>query len=234
MRRHAQLAMIVFIAAATLGAQTQPAPSRSPILVELFTSEGCSDCPPADHVLQQLDPYVVVLSEHVDYFNNQGWRDPFSSHEFTLRQQEYATRFQSADGPYTPQMIVDGTVQFVGSDARRAKDEIDRAGKRPKAQIALVAESGGVRVTVANSPSSAGVFLALADDSAASDVVAGENRGRHLTHVAVLRSLRKIGNVKRSVDFSQSIPLSSPEKRVVVFLQSGSAGPIYGAAELTR
>ncbi len=218
----------MFCAAA--GAQAPSAPSRSPILVELFTSEGCSDCPPADHVLQQLDPYVVVISEHVDYWDNQGWRDRFSSHEFTLRQEEYAHRFQ-IDSPYTPQMVVDGAAQFVGSDARRAKDEIDRAGKKPKARITLAPDSAGMRVTVTDSPESGGVFFALAQDSAASDVAAGENRGRHLAHVAVLRSLRKIGSVKRGGEFTQTVPVPSADQRVIVFVQSGASGPVYGAAE---
>ena len=235
MRRHAQLAMIAFIAAAHLGSQTSPAPSRSPVLVELFTSEGCSDCPPADRVLQQLDPYVVVLSEHVDYWDHQGWRDRFSSHEFTVRQEEYARRFQ-IESPYTPQMVVDGAAQFVGSDARRAKEELARAGQKPKARITLAPDPGGVRVTVADSPDSGSVFLALAQDSAASDVSAGENRGRHLVHTSVLRNLRKIGTVKRGGDFSQIVPLpasrQADEQRIVVFAQMGTVGPVFGAAEL--
>lgn len=184
-------------------------------------------------MLQQLDPHVVVLSEHVDYWDNLGWRDRFSSHEFTLRQEEYARRFR-IEGPYTPQMVVDGSAQFVGSDAGRAKEEIERAGKRAKARIELAVEGVGIRVHIGDSPASGGVFLGLAQDSAASDVAAGENRGRHLLHVAVLRNLRKIGSVKRGGEFQQMVALTGSEQRVIVFVQDGTAGPVFGAAELAR
>ena len=109
------------------------------VVVELFTSQGCSSCPPADALLALLDkdPDVLVLSEHVDYWNHLGWRDPFSSSAHSARQQAYARRF-GQDGPYTPQMVVDGRVQFVGSDARRARAAIAAAG----------AVAGRARVTV--------------------------------------------------------------------------------------
>src|SRR5579863_7576892 len=111
---------------------------RTPVLVELFTSEGCSDCPPADALLEKLDrsqpvrnAQMVVLSEHVDYWNDIGWKDPYSSHEFSARQGDYAHRFR-LDGPYTPQMVVDGEAQFVGSDERRAILAIEGAAKVEK------------------------------------------------------------------------------------------------------
>jgi hypothetical protein len=215
-----------------LWAQTATAPVRAPILVELFTSEGCSDCPPADHMLEQLDPRVVVLSEHVDYWDHQGWKDPYSSHENTLRQEEYAQRFHT-DGPYTPQMVVDGVSQFVGSDAKRAVAEISSATQRVKALVQVERTSAGVQVNVDGSPNSAGVFLALAQDSGTSQVSAGENKGRQLHHVAMARSLRKIGSVKRGGAFSLMVPLtaSALEQRVIVFVQEGSTGPVLGAAE---
>jgi hypothetical protein len=132
-------------------------------------------------------------------------------------------------------MVVDGTAQFVGSDAKRATEEINKAAQRAKAQVKLTRAPGGVQIDVENAPSSAGVFLALAEDSAASDVAAGENKGRHLVHVAVIKSLRKVGSVKRGAGFSQTValPATAAEQRIVVFLQEGSAGPVTGAAELS-
>src|ERR1700740_3008697 len=111
------------------------ATARTPVLIELFTSEGCSDCPPADALLEKLDRSqplrnveMVVLSEHVDYWDDIGWKDPFSSHEFSIRQSDYAHRFR-LDGAYTPQMVVDGDAQFVGSDERRAIQVTENAAK---------------------------------------------------------------------------------------------------------
>lgn len=223
---------LALLAGCALWAQTAAAPNRAPVLVELFTSEGCSDCPPADHLLEQLDPRVVVLSEHVDYWDHQGWKDPYSSHENTARQEAYAQRFHT-DGPYTPQMVVDGIAQFVGSDAKRAVAEITHATERPKALVRAERSPAGIQVNVDGAPDSAGVFLALAQESGTSQVASGENKGRQLHHIAMLRSLRKIGSVKRGGSFSQAVPLpaSAVEQRVVVFVQEGDTGPVLGAAE---
>ena len=206
---------------------------RAPILVELFTSEGCSSCPPADLLLQQLDPQVIVLSEHVDYWDRQGWKDPFSSHAFTERQLAYADRLH-LDGAYTPQMVVDGVAEFVGSDARRAKTEIVKAGMRPKAAVRLSREAGAVRIEVDNIPAAADVMLALVDATASSQVTAGENKGRSLLHVAILRSLRKVASVKRGVAYrgQAGLPAGSNAQRAVVFLQESGPGRICGAALL--
>ena len=214
-----------------LVSSTAAAPTRAPILVELFTSEGCSSCPPADRLLQQLDPQTIVLSEHVDYWDHLGWRDPYSSHAFTERQETYARLF-GIDGPYTPQMVVDGAAQFVGSDAHRAAEEIDKAGRRPRTDLHLVRTASGVHVEVANAAGAGDVMLALADDSDASQVRAGENKGRNLQHVAVVRSLRKIGSVKRGGSFATDLDLPGSAQRVVVFVQESGQARISGAAML--
>lgn len=208
---------------------------RAPVLVELFTSEGCSSCPPADSLLAQIDSrgLAIVLSEHVDYWNHDGWSDPFSSPDNTARQEAYGQRFQ-IESVYTPQMVIDGAVQFTGSDAARASRELTAAARHPKAAVALERTATGVKIMVRGGQAGMGVYLALADDSDESRVTAGENRGRRLRHVAVVRSLRKMGKLDKEGIFEREIALPGKtlQQRVIVFLQEGTAGRISGAALL--
>src|SRR5580704_490614 len=132
--------LLAFLAVATT---LRAASAPTPVVVELFTSEGCSSCPPADLLLRRLEKEqpvpgveVIPLSEHVDYWNQLGWKDPFSSGRFTDRQRQYADVFHK-DGPYTPQMVVDGAPEFVGSDGPRALKTIAEAARRPKASVTL-------------------------------------------------------------------------------------------------
>jgi hypothetical protein len=205
--------------------------SRAPILVELFTSEGCSSCPPADRLLESLDPQAIVLSEHVDYWDGLGWRDPYSGHANTQRQEAYARGF-GIPGPYTPQMVIDGVTEFVGNDARRAMEEIGRARSREKIGVHLARSAAGVQVQVDRAARSADVWLALADNSGTSQVASGENQGRRLHHVAILRSLRKIGAVKRGGGFAQGIAVPVDAGRVIVFVQDAGLGKVYGVGVL--
>ena len=215
-------------------AASAAAPERTPVLVELFTSEGCSSCPPADRLLETLDPGAIVLSEHVDYWDQLGWRDPFSSRANTLRQEAYARRF-GKEGPYTPQMVIDGAVEFNGSDGRRAAAEIAQAAKRERVSVTLSHTGDRLKIETAPVSRSADVLLAVAEDrQATSQVTAGENRGRNLRHVAVLRSLKKIGSVKRGAAFAQdvSLPADAAGKRLIVFLQDSDLGRVAGAGLL--
>jgi hypothetical protein len=208
-------------------------PQRVPVLVELFTSEGCSSCPPADRHLQQLDSQAIVLSEHVDYWDQLGWKDRFSSPAFTERQEVYAKQF-GLDSPYTPQMVVDGVAQFTGGDTRRAAAEIEKAADRPKAAIFLERIGAGVRVDIEGSPKEADIWLALADNNDSTSVAGGENKGHTLTHVAVVRSIRKIGSLKRGGTLSRHVdlPSGSAGQRVVVFVQEAGQARVLGAAML--
>jgi hypothetical protein len=214
---------------------TAAAPARAPVLVELFTSEGCSSCPPADQLLAALDPQAIVLGEHVDYWDHQGWRDPFSSHANTLRQESYARHF-GIEGPYTPQMVIDGAAQFNGADGRRAQEEIARAGSREKTAIRLARVAAGVEISVDPPPRSADIVLAFALENGASQVAGGENKGRSLRHVSILRSMSKIGTAKKGAAFHQTVelPAEAAAGRVIVFAQEPAMGRVCGAAVLEK
>jgi hypothetical protein len=224
-------ALLVAMIGGALGALAAGGPGRAPVLVELFTSEGCSSCPPADRLLEQLDGRAIVLSEHVDYWDRLGWRDPYSSHANTLRQEAYARVF-STQGPYTPQMVIDGAVEFVGNDARRAEEEVARA--REKVGVRLTRTAAGVEVEIDAGGHGGDVMLAVALDSGSSQVAAGENAGRKLHHVAMVQSLRKIGSVKKGAGFRQVVEVAADAGRVIAFVQDNGLGRVYGVGMLAR
>src|SRR6516165_5743820 len=148
---------ILVVSLALLGGTAVAAddqPRRVPVLLELFTSEGCSSCPPADRLLQQLDSRAIVLSEHVDYWDHDGWKDPFSAHVNTERQEAYGRMF-NLQSVYTPEMVIDGAVEFTGSDALRAMEEIARAERRKKARLHIARTDVGLRIEADLAPAAA-------------------------------------------------------------------------------
>ena len=193
-------------------APVQPSGEKTPIIIELFTSEGCSSCPPADVLLMQLEEkqpvagaQIIALSEHVDYWNRLGWADPYSSALFSQRQSEYSQAFGLRD-IYTPQMVVDGKAEFVGSNIKRAHELITEAVNAPKAKLDIVlafkAQAKEIPVTVSiqslpeiTAGDSAEVLLAIAESNLNSNVLRGENSGRKLAHTAVVRKLQNIGKI---------------------------------------
>lgn len=214
--------------------------AQSPVLVELFTSEGCSSCPPADALLARLEKEnsVIVLSEHVDYWDQLGWRDPFSNAQFTRRQTIYADRL-NAKGNYTPQMVVDGRTEFVGSDSRRAASATAEAAQRPKigVQVSSVdrnASQWTVHIDVPAIPQAAEVMVALVEPTAVTQVARGENGGRELKHVGVVRTLTPAGSMAKGVAFSKDVTIRSTglHQRVVVFVQAKNQGAVLGTASL--
>jgi len=232
---------------------------RIPVLVELFTSEGCSSCPPADDLLTRLEQTqpipgveVIALSEHVDYWNHLGWTDPYSSATFSARQNDYARALEK-DEVYTPQMIVDGHVQFVGSNANQARDAIATAARDPKAAVTLnlgsqnsTTPSITLDVRVSNLPvisadHSCEVSLAITESGLRSSVSRGENAGRYLTHTAVVRKLSHIGAIDpHKVSTLSAQPIVRIDKawkrdrlRAVVFVQERSSRTVVGAAQLS-
>jgi hypothetical protein len=230
-------------------AQAQPA-QRQPVLVELFTSEGCSDCPPADDLLGQLDARppiagaeAIVLSEHVTYWNHDGWRDPFSFDAMTDRQQDYARQFGISD-VYTPQMVVDGADQFVGNDAGKITAAVTRAAASPKIPVAIAdahqAPDGSIAFSVHADDAKSSLVAAVAENATVSEVLRGENKGRTLHHVAVVRVLKEFGSGKadgRPLVLSGSTLLaaekSSEPLRLIVFLVNRHSGHVTGVAEQT-
>lgn len=223
-----------------LAAGFAPAPAATPVLVELFTSEGCSSCPPADRLLARLaaeqpvpGALVVPLSLHVDYWNRLGWEDPFSSPRYTERQGAYSAHFGGAGRVYTPQMVVDGRAELVGSDERAARRAIESAAREPRAFVRVVPDgAGAARVTVAGAAAEADVFLAIVEDGLASDVTRGENAGRKLAHAAVARDLRLLGRTDAAGRYDSTVPIAagSGTRRLLAFAQERGLGRVLGAS----
>jgi hypothetical protein len=238
---------ILILASAHGAAQKASATARTPVLVELFTSEGCSSCPPADSNLLKLDKLqpvpgaeIIVLEEHVDYWDNGGWHDRFSSHQFTDRQTGYTGRLRVSSGPYTPQMIVDGTRQFVGNDGAQTLQSITSAAQIPKSKLILtnLTVSGQrVSASVAAPPFAfkGDLYAALVDPFDQTEVKHGENGGHHLEHAGVVRTMQRIGSLKDLSVGPRAFSLDAPSDatpatmRLVVFAQHSDQGPIVAA-----
>jgi hypothetical protein len=228
------------------------AAAPTPVLVELFTSEGCSDCPPADAVLGRLiasQPIagveIVGLGQHVDYWDQLGWKDRFSSAALTNRQHVYGARF-NLDSVYTPQMIVDGRAQVVGSDDGAARKAIERAADSPHGVVRIaieptVARAIPVVVTVENLPplgrgDHADVIVAITEDRLRTEVKRGENHGRTLTHAAVVRSMTTIGRAALDGPTSAHAELAlgddwqRDQLKIVAFVQEQRGRTILASA----
>jgi hypothetical protein len=219
--------------------------AQAVVIVELFTSEGCSSCPPADLLLQKLENqqpvvgvHVVALSEHVDYWDRLGWRDPFSAAQFSSRQQEYSQVFRDS-GPYTPEMVIDGAAGFVGNDSEQALRSIAKAGRAPKAAVQLSGGAGSLMIRADGGKHAADVVVAITESNLLSNVSRGENAGHRLTHTAVVRWLRTIGKTRAGEAFTAEVHVPADPAwkvdnlRAVAFLQDRSSRRILGAAEVT-
>lgn len=233
-------------------ATSQNAGERKPTsvaIVELFTSEGCSSCPPADALLRQINlkqtgagQLIVGISEHVTYWDYLGWKDPFSSPVFTDRQSTYASRL-SPEGSYTPQMVLNGREQFVGGDAgaleRALRDEAGRSHLELRI-LSLMRSSSAVNVKFSLSGATSkplDIIAVLMDDADRSNVLRGENGGRLLQHASVARSLMRVSTVKGDVEQSAEIglpdgfqPGGSSGHHLILFAQEQHQGAILGAA----
>jgi len=231
------LALVAILCISMQASQPARSADPTPVLLELFTSEGCSSCPPADQLLMQLEARqpipgvdIVVMSEHVDYWNSLGWKDPYSAAQFTDRQNEYATALHN-DNIYTPQMIVDGKTDFVGNDRDEAVDLISRAGRVTKTRMNVTSatvDSNSVRLKVHMDPTPTGasdVYVAVTENNLSNNVTRGENQGHKLSHVAVVRRLTLLGhNNSKSAFDTESVVRFAPEwkrkdLRIIAFAQ---------------
>jgi hypothetical protein len=212
----------------------------APVLVELFTSEGCSSCPPADAILGRLiqeQPVacarVIALGEHVDYWNDLGWKDPFSSRRFTDRQGAYVRNLRSS-GAYTPQLVVGGRRQALGSDWGGATAAIAEACSSAEGSVTLGARpqsNGRIELDIDahwQPDIDAEVLVALVQDRATSTVHHGENAGRTLTHVAVARSIEAVGSGRGAFVGRATVEgaRNGPVGHAVVFVQERGGGRV--------
>jgi hypothetical protein len=243
----ASAAVLISSRMAHLGMAPNPGVGNVPVVVELFTSEGCSSCPSADAALRELENNpsltgveVIALGQHVDYWNRLGWKDPFSSAAFTERQRVYAQGF--GEGSYTPQAVVNGTYEFVGSRREELTEKILRAAKAPRATVGLTrAANGTLAVRVADLPAgtkAADVLLTITERGLSTQVGRGENSGRLLHHASVVRTLRPLGAVAANGTFTATAPLNlesawkAHNLRAVVLVQERASRRIVGVASL--
>lgn len=250
-------ALGISLSGATRAQTSAASKRREPVIVELFTSEGCSTCPPADALLARFEEQqpvdgadIIALEEHVDYWNHQGWIDPFSAPEWTLRQQIYIAKLKEGS-VYTPEMVVDGQSQFVGNNEREAGQAIAAVARQPKTEVvistATSAEGAAQQFTVSvrklvgsTKGDTAEVWLAVTEKGLRSAVNRGENAGKNLQHASVARTLRKIGTASESGGSLSSFTANPTVKfkpawkrenlRVVVFVQEKKSRRILGAA----
>jgi hypothetical protein len=217
---------------AILALHCKPTNGAEPVVVELFTSQGCSSCPPADALLSELandrDVPVIALAYHVDYWNRLGWRDPFSSREWSARQGEYV-RAMKLDSAYTPQAVINGTRQLVGSNAFAVRRAIAEESKRkPEGRVQLDVRGGEV-VVRAESKQPAELIVVAYENGIVTNITRGENAGRTQRNDAIVRQFVRVGTISGSVE--KHVPLALTKAMgVAAFLQDPATRRITTAA----
>jgi len=238
--------MVAVIAMAAAGLCRAQAPVQEhPVLVELFTSEGCSSCPPADEILRkmhdmhtQAGTLIVTLSEHVTYWNHDGWTDPFSDQDFTDRQSAYGQRLGVSE-VYTPQVVVNGGAQLNGTDGFNILKAVDAARSTAVTVHIVSAKADGKKVELTFSvegelpKKGADVYAVVADDTDTTDVLRGENKGRTIKHVSVARRLAKVATVKDATARTVSVTVPSEGAgghHLVLIAQEQGVGKVLAVA----
>ncbi len=207
-------------------------------IVELFTSEGCSSCPPADKLISKLESEnktVYVLSYHVDYWDRLGWKDPFSQSDFTERQRKYAEQF-NLQSIYTPQVVINGAEEFVGSDAQRLHTALSQAKSLDTMNIQIERKDlTTLTLTyISKTTVPALMQIALVQPQATTEVKRGENKGRTLQHVNVVLQLTTINTVAASTPIEIKIPmeLQATAFKAIIFLQAKKGNRITAASSV--
>lgn len=242
-------AMLAGLVSVAVGAPEVVATSTPPgvAVVELYTSEGCSSCPPADEVLRKLgaearakqDAGLIVLAWHVDYWNDIGWRDPFSSPRWSERQRRMCAELKT-NSVYTPQMVVNGQAEFVGNREPRARATVLKVrGAKPAVSVTdLAVKAGEKKGTLAvrwsaSKAENAEVEVILTEDGLASSVTSGENSGRRLGHDGVVRSLTTqplAGDGKGAAVIEVPAGVKLERARVAVVVRKKNSAMVLGAA----
>jgi hypothetical protein len=232
--------------AANYNALGPPKTTPQPIVIELFTSEGCSSCPPADALLGQLSQQrtghavdLVLLGEHVEYWDGQGWKDRFSAPVFTQRQYDYVHYLHLATA-YTPQVVVDGHLQASGGNASALQQLIAEAAETAKpSKVSLqLLSPDKLQVNVSAPPGPKWqVLFAITEDNLTTNVRGGENKNRVLTHSAVVRELHSLGSTsdghfEKTFAFKTKSDWKPQDLRAIVLVQEQSTGQIQGAATI--
>lgn len=226
--------------AAPRDAAAQQADTTTQVVVELFTSQGCSSCPPADALLTELArrPDVVALSLHVDYWDYIGWKDPYASPQYTARQQRYAQAL-GLRYVYTPQIVVDGRADVVGSRRAEVIEAIEAATARARAIKISFAKKDGGKVVISEGPApeaGATVWLAVYDREHLTKVKRGENAGRSLRNANVVRSFERLGTwtgTRLEIPLDLAAARTRGRDGCAVIVQEGRAGPVLAAATMS-
>ncbi|MEM6946343.1 MAG: DUF1223 domain-containing protein [Pseudomonadota bacterium] len=208
-----------------------PAAAEGPVLVELFTSQGCSSCPPADRLLGELTERdgVLALSFHVDYWDYLGWRDTFADSRYTKRQIDYRDAW-GARVVYTPQMVVGGQEGVVGSRSGEVKNAVEKMAAAAKpGRIEIQRKDGGLIAKLADLEPSSEVHIAVFDREAAVAIARGENAGREITYHNVVRDFIRIGTAA-GVGRSVMVPEPGEGQGVAIWAQADEAGPVEATA----
>ncbi len=232
------LALPVALFAAAAARAEEPA-ATAPVVVELFTSQGCSSCPPADAYLRELAkrPGILALGFHIDYWNYIGWEDPFSTKAASNRQRDYSRRL-GLHYVYTPQMVVGGASEGVGSEPDKIEPLLDAAARAalPRPDLILMRRAdGGFHIHVgAGAPGApATIWLVGLDRADETKVLRGENEGATATDVQVVRSFAAVGQwTGAALDLDLPAAAASGDGAAVL-VQTEGTGPIVAATALT-